>query len=518
MQRDKEGDAEAWALWLELNKVENRPQLCEELQKHMKNVPMDARYRRWPVVDTAQWKKSFGKRNSQLTDHARKPFTKAAFLCWCQNRQGLTDTQASRWWAQFYNDPSILRDNSGYEGAEVLYICKGKVLNNRSEVYVDGHCETASKVIKAPTDKDVSALQNFSHEAVDSFNSDFFQNAGAIQHNPSAAGEDAKKLSGKKDWDTAKLANEVPKLHASITKAVLLLAQDATKVLRKSETIMVGVRDYGCELAMADRALTSMIENLVFRSHLLLRWEGSHPSASIKFVFEAAKVELAPGSPPKKARCALSDPYAGIASKSEASSPSASSPITSMSDNDHPPRSFDSLESRIDREEEEKMAVSRDVAHRELATVLTADAAEGIVDAITDKDIADALTGARKWFEFMRPWQSINPHLKFKQVVEKYPRMKPFKNNVDEFMDRKQMDEMLAEMFTTIDTVEAYDLMNDKWNNAKSIHSQMTNKLNTQCGDIKGYISNINRRDTRAKEKAGKDRQVQVAAQAANVA
>ena len=66
---------------------------------------------------------------------------------------GITETQAGRWWAQYYNDPSIHRDNSGYEGAEVLYICKGKVLNNRSEVYVDGHCETASKVIKGPNDR-----------------------------------------------------------------------------------------------------------------------------------------------------------------------------------------------------------------------------------------------------------------------------------------------------------------------------------------------------------------------------
>ena len=55
-------------------------------------------------------------------------------------------------------------------------------------------------------------------------------------------------------------------------------------------------------------------------------------SASIKLVFEAAKVELEPESPPsKKARCVVSDPYAGIASKTEALSPSASSPSTSRS-------------------------------------------------------------------------------------------------------------------------------------------------------------------------------------------
>ena len=56
-----------------------------------------------------------------------------------------------------HDDPSVMRDNSGYEGAEVLYNCKGKVLTNRSELYIDGRCETASKVIKNPKEKDMTA-------------------------------------------------------------------------------------------------------------------------------------------------------------------------------------------------------------------------------------------------------------------------------------------------------------------------------------------------------------------------
>ena len=45
-KKDKEGDKEAWELWLELIKPENRMQLVDKMKKHMKDVPMDVRYRR----------------------------------------------------------------------------------------------------------------------------------------------------------------------------------------------------------------------------------------------------------------------------------------------------------------------------------------------------------------------------------------------------------------------------------------------------------------------------------------
>ena len=80
---------------------------------------------------------------SQVTDHARKFFTKASFMIWAKTKHGFTETQSSVWWLQFHDDPSIIRDNSGLEGAEVLYIGKWKNLTNRTEVYIDGKCEAA---------------------------------------------------------------------------------------------------------------------------------------------------------------------------------------------------------------------------------------------------------------------------------------------------------------------------------------------------------------------------------------
>ena len=83
---------------------------------------------------------------------------------------------------QCHDDPSIMRDNSWYEGAEVLYICKGKVLADRSELYIDGRCETASKVIKNPKEKDMTVLKNFAHESVDPHGSEFFPQCRSHNH------------------------------------------------------------------------------------------------------------------------------------------------------------------------------------------------------------------------------------------------------------------------------------------------------------------------------------------------
>ena len=45
-KNDQEGGKEAWELWMELGKPENRMQLTEDMKRHMKYVPMDVRYRR----------------------------------------------------------------------------------------------------------------------------------------------------------------------------------------------------------------------------------------------------------------------------------------------------------------------------------------------------------------------------------------------------------------------------------------------------------------------------------------
>jgi hypothetical protein len=179
------------------------------------------------MLDTAQWKKSFGKRTGQLTEHSRKPFTKAAFLRWAIDKQGLTESQATTWWMQCHEDPSILRDNTGYEGAEVLYICKGKVLTNRSELYIDGACETASKAIKNPKERDITALKNFAHESVESLGSEFFRSAGLAIMPSTGADDDTKPKSI--EWDTAKLATEVPKLHTTFEKVIFHYVRKARK-------------------------------------------------------------------------------------------------------------------------------------------------------------------------------------------------------------------------------------------------------------------------------------------------
>ena len=100
-------------------------------------------------------------------------------------------------------------------------------------------------------------------------------------------------------------------------------------MLRKSETIMQQIQEYGIELMTEDRALSNMTMNLLLRNHLLLRREGSHPCASLKLIFCSAKVELDTESPSKKARLAeakpaSADPYTGMATKVEATSPSKS--------------------------------------------------------------------------------------------------------------------------------------------------------------------------------------------------
>ena len=507
-KNDKEGDKEAWELWTEINKPENRMQLTEEMTKHMKDVPMDSRYRRWPMLDTAQWKKSFGKRTGQITDLQRKPFTKAAFLRWAIDKQGLTESQATAWWMQCHEDPSILRDNTGYEGAEVLYICKGKVLTNRSELYIDGACETGSKMIKNPKDKDITALKNFAHESVESHGSEFFRSAGLTM--PSAGADDDTKPKSI-EWDTAKLATEVPKLHTTFEKVIFSLCQESTKVLRKSETIMQQIKDYGIELTVEDRALTNMCQNLLLRNHLLLRWEGSHPCASLKLIFHSAKVELDTESPSKKARlteatlASAADTCAGIATKLEATSPSQSQGNAQAEMQDD----------GSGEDEVKRMQKMIGIAQTEMQSCMDEDERNETTDGKVrkKKDAANS-----KWRDLMRVWETVNPLLSIRQVVEKYPRQKPFKEDVNEFMTMKEMEAMIAEMFTTIDSVASYDAINAKFTSSKAIQQQMTKHLGIQCTDIKSYIQNINRRVVRAEEATRKKAQAECATRATDVA
>ena len=103
-------------------------------------------------------------------------------------------------------------------------------------------------------------------------------------------------------------------------------------------------------------------------------------------------------------------------------------------------------------------------------------------------------------------------------MVEKYPRQKPFKEDVNEFMTMKEMEAMIAEMFTTIDSVASYDAINAKFTSSKAIQQQMTKNLGIQCTDIKSYIQNINRRAVRAEEATRKKAQAECATRATDVA
>ena len=118
----------------------------------------------------------------------------------------------------------------------------------------------------------------------------------------------------------------------------------------------------------------------------------------------------------------------------------------------------------------------------------------------------------------MRAWETVNPLLSIRQVVEKYPRQKPFKEDVNEFMTMKEMEAMIAEMFTTIDSVASYDAINAKFTSSKAIQQQMTKHLGIQCTDIKSYIQNINRRVVRAEEATRKKAQAECATRATDVA
>ena len=120
--------------------------------------------------------RSLGKRHAELTDFSRTPFTKVSFLIRAKNKQGLTDSRAATWWQEYYDDPGTQMDNSGYQGAEVLYSCKGKRLTKRSGIYIDGHTEESGWVIKNAKEKDM-ALRHLAHDGTDVHGSSFFRSA-----------------------------------------------------------------------------------------------------------------------------------------------------------------------------------------------------------------------------------------------------------------------------------------------------------------------------------------------------
>ena len=215
-------------------------------------------------------------------------------------------------------------------------------------------------------------------------------------------------------------------------------------MLRKSETIMQQVKDYGIELTVEDRALSNMCQNLLLRNHLLLRWEGSHPCASLKLIFHSAKVEIDTESPSKKARlteakpASAADPRTGIATKLEATSPSQSQGNAQA----------EMQEDCSDEDEVERMQKMVGIAQIEMQSCIDEDESNETTD---DKIRKKQDAANSKWRDFMRAWETVNPLLSLRQVVEKYPRQKPFKEDVNEFMTKKEMEAMIAEMFTTID-------------------------------------------------------------------
>ena len=148
----------------------------------------------------------------------------------------------------------------------------------RTEIHVDGHCGEAGKIIKNAQERDSTALNHFAHGSVDSHGSDFSRSAGLAAAIPPPTEDSIAKHTGKKEWDMAKLATEIPKLHMVFEKTIIeLLQQEGTKALRRSEATMEQIEEFPLEQTMRERALMNMLTILLFRNHLLLRWEGSHP-------------------------------------------------------------------------------------------------------------------------------------------------------------------------------------------------------------------------------------------------
>ena len=75
----------------------------------------------------------------------------------------------------------------------------------------------------------MTALTTNAHESVESHGSEFVHSAGLAIMPSTGADDDTQPKSI--EWESAKLATEVPKLHTSSETVILSLTQESTKVL-----------------------------------------------------------------------------------------------------------------------------------------------------------------------------------------------------------------------------------------------------------------------------------------------
>ena len=118
-------------------------------------------------------------------------------------------------------------------------------------------------------------------------------------------------------------------------------------------------------------------------------------------------------------KSASADPYTGIVAKLEATSPSKGQGSAQE----------EMQEACSNEDEEERMQKMVDIAQTEIQRCIDKDESNQTPDGKIRKS-QDAANS--KWRDFMRAWETVNPLLTFRQVVEKYPRQKPFKEDVNE--------------------------------------------------------------------------------------
>ena len=136
----------------------------------------------------------------------------------------------------------------------------------------------------------------------------------------------------------------------------------------------------------------------------MLRWEGSHPCASLKLIFHSAKVELDTESPSKKARlteatlASAADTCAGIATKLEATSPSQSQGNAQAEMQDD----------SSGEDEVKRMQKMIGIAQTEMQSCMDEDERNETTDGKVrkKKDAANS-----KWRDLMRVWETVNPLL-----------------------------------------------------------------------------------------------------------
>ena len=78
--------------------------------------PPDKRYMRKKVVDWLQYLKKKFKETSTTKSDKDKPMTKAKFLRWAKNTEGIESDECEEYWTELYRNPRIERDNLGFKG------------------------------------------------------------------------------------------------------------------------------------------------------------------------------------------------------------------------------------------------------------------------------------------------------------------------------------------------------------------------------------------------------------------